>query len=203
MVIGIRHYPTLNCQIPTLIYSIPMKRLLRKRKRYLLKEEIWKPVPAFESYYSISNHGNIISHHKRNQDQIIHPRLDRGGYLSVRLNKEGKTYTRYVHRLLAESFIPNDQGLPHVHHRSGNKLQNDLKNLQWVTHRTNVIEAYKQGLNTTAKQIVDTSTGKQYISITEAAQAAGLNYNTCCKKLKRNDPDFNLKYLWQHRGQPS
>ncbi len=176
-----------------------MKHLLRKRKHHLLKMEIWKPVPAFESHYSICNYGNIISHHKRYKDHIIHPRIDRGGYLSVRLSKEGKTYTRYVHRLLAEAFIPNPLGLPHVHHRSGNKLQNDLKNLQWVSHQTNVIEAYKQGLNSTAKQIVDTSTGKLYTSITEAAQAAGLNYNTCCKKLKREDPTFPLKYLWQLR----
>lgn len=168
----------------------------------LFKQEIWKPVPSFEAYYSISNSGKILSHHKRNNGRVIPPRLDRAGYLSVRLSKEGKTYTRYVHRLLAEAFIPNPLGLPHVHHLSGNKLQNDLRNLRWVTHQTNVIEAYKQGLNSTAKQIVDTSSGKTYASITEAAQAAGLNYNTCCKRLKRDDPNFQLKYLWQLRRQP-
>lgn len=180
-----------------------MRLRCSRRNRTPIKPEVWRPVPSFEEYYSISNLGRVKSHHKRNKDCIIEPRLDRGGYLSIRLSKTGKTYTRFLHRLLAEAFIPNSLGLSHVHHVSGNKLQNDLKNLRWVTHQTNVLEAYKQGLNSTAKQIVDTSSGQTYCSIKEAARAVGINYNTCCKLLKRNDPTFPLKYLWQLRGQSS
>lgn len=163
--------------------------------------QIWKPVPAYEELYSISNDGLVTSNHKRNKGMLIQPRVDRGGYLSLRLHREGKTQTLYLHRLLAQAFIPNPQNKKYVNHRNGNKLDNSLKNLEFVHHKENVLHAFKHGLNSSAKKVVDTQTGKIFYSIKQAAKETGMNYNTCCKHLAKNTSPHSLRYFRQLRRQ--
>ena len=122
-------------------------------------------------------------------------RIDRAGYYSVRLSRNGKTYTKMLHRLLAEAFIPNPLNLPEVDHVDGNKLNLKLTNLRWCTHAQNTKYAYSLGLNSAAKKVIDAVTGKEFASISEAASAIGMNYNTCCKRLEKNSPDLRLRYL--------
>lgn len=57
---------------------------------------------------------------------------------------KGKTY--YVHRIIAENFIPNYEELPCVNHKDGNKLNNNVNNLEWCTYSYNSKEAYRLGL---------------------------------------------------------
>lgn len=127
--------------------------------------------------------------------QKIMPRIDRGGYPAVRLSRNGQTFTKRLHRLLAEHFIPNPENLPEVDHRDGNKRNFALTNLRWCTHADNVQSAYDGGLNSAAKKIIDIQTGEIFPSIRKAASAIAMNYNTCCKRLERNNPDFRLRYL--------
>jgi hypothetical protein len=161
-------------------------------------------IDGFENY-EINEKGEVflLSHYYPDHKcyGVLSNRIDRGGYRTVRLSGDKKTHTQFIHRLLACAFISNPENKPFVNHKDGNKLNNTLSNLEWVTHQENVQEAYKQGLNSTAKRIIDTSTGRTYPSIADAALAIGLNYNTCCKRLKRNDPTFSLKYLGQVSGQ--
>ena len=57
-----------------------------------------------------------------------------------------KSNPHRVHRLLALCFIPNPSKLPHINHIDGNKTNNDLENLQWVTHEDNMKHAFATGL---------------------------------------------------------
>lgn len=68
--------------------------------------------------------------------------VDRCGYHEVILN--GKQYR--VHRLVAEAFIPNPNNLPCVNHKDGNKQNNSVDNLEWVTYSENTIHSFKTGL---------------------------------------------------------
>ncbi|MHB1922719.1 MAG: HNH endonuclease signature motif containing protein [Chitinophagaceae bacterium] len=68
----------------------------------------------------------------------IKSRIGRDGYYSVRLTREGKTSTKLVHRILAEAFVKNSLNRPFVNHIDGNKLNNDIGNLEWVTHAENM-----------------------------------------------------------------
>lgn len=61
-------------------------------------------------------------------------------------NVTKKVKPRRVHRLLAEAFIPNLNQLPHINHKDGNKLNNDLDNLEWCDHLTNMRHAFSTGL---------------------------------------------------------
>ena len=106
---------------------------------------VWKPVREFEGYHEISNLGVIRSLYKRNPGQKIKQRVDRGYYYTVRLNKKGTSYTKYVHRLLAEIFLPKVINKDFVNHINGNQLDNRLFNIQWVSHLENILHALDTG----------------------------------------------------------
>ncbi len=101
-------------------------------------------------YYLISDHGDILgikTHHIRKQ------LLSDNGYkmCSVSLGcRERKVCVR-VHRAVAETFIPNPENKPEVNHLDGNKLNNCVDNLEWVTGSENMIHASENGLLNTQK----------------------------------------------------
>ena len=76
-------------------------------------------------------------------DRIINPWLNNNGYRYVTLNLEETRKNYRVHRLVAEKFIPNPNNLPQVNHKDGNKENNCVSNLEWVTAKENIIHAEK------------------------------------------------------------
>ena len=106
--------------------------------------ELFKVIEEFPNY-QISNLGNI----KNNKDILlkIGKRISNSGYIQVRLSKEGKYYYRYIHRLLAKAFLPNPNNYRTINHINGNKHDNRVENLEWLTHSENMKHAYKIGLN--------------------------------------------------------
>lgn len=69
-----------------------------------------------------------------------------GGYKVFSIRTQNKKYDRLAHRLVAEYFLPNPNNLPIVNHIDGNKLNNNINNLEWTTIQENNIHAYKTGL---------------------------------------------------------
>lgn len=67
-------------------------------------------------------------------------------YQKCVLKINGKPTMKYIHRLVAEAFIPNPDNKPEVNHKDGNKLNNNVSNLEWVTLSENRLHAYKTGL---------------------------------------------------------
>lgn len=66
-----------------------------------------------------------------------------GGYFAVRVNENGNMKTRYIHRLVANLFVPNPENKPQVNHIDGNKKNNAAENLEWVTAKENMEHMYK------------------------------------------------------------
>ncbi len=103
-----------------------------------MKYEIWKSIRESDGYL-ISNYGNV----KRNDNYL---KLNAWSlYKTVRIKMNGKYRTLYVHRLVAEHFIPNPENKEIVNHKDGNKLNNCVDNLEWCTKQENERHAWKKG----------------------------------------------------------
>ena len=98
-------------------------------------------IPNHDSFKATSD-GCVIG--KRGKPLVGH--VDRCGYREVMLSEYGTCNQYRVHRLIAETFIPNPNNLPCVNHKDGNKLNNCVDNLEWCTHSENTKHAYENGL---------------------------------------------------------
>lgn len=109
-----------------------------------MKKEIWRDVPGYEGLYQVSSLGRVKSLHYYggNQEKVL-VAMPKGkqGYLIVHLCKDRKVLSFRVHRLVAVAFIPNPDNKPFVNHIDGNKHNNCIENLEWVTAVENVIHA--------------------------------------------------------------
>lgn len=92
--------------------------------------ELFKVIEEFPNY-KISNLGNIIN--SKGEKLSIGKRKSNSGYIQVRLCNKGKYYYRYIHKLIAVTFIPNPNNYRTVNHINGNKLDNTITNLEWAS----------------------------------------------------------------------
>jgi hypothetical protein len=115
--------------------------------------EIWHPCAGFETHYEVSNLGNV-----RSVERMVNNRLSNGlrkspskllkqgksksGYLIVSFCVDGVKSNQTVHRLVARAFIENESNKPQVNHKDGNKHNNSVENLEWVTVSENAKHAY-------------------------------------------------------------
>ena len=100
-------------------------------------------IKGYEGRYTIFTNGIIISSWRNNE---LTPCLDNDGYLIVTLYNGKKGLTQKLHRLLAQAFIPNPLNKKTVNHKDGNKLNNELSNLEWNTQGENNVHAFKNGI---------------------------------------------------------
>lgn len=114
-----------------------------------MSEKTVKAIKGYEDIYSISIKG-IIKNIKTGKE--LQKRI-KNGYYSVVLYKKSKRKDFLVHRLIAESFIPNPDNKSEVNHINGKKLDNRLSNLEWVTHAENQEKAKKSGLYLKGSQV--------------------------------------------------
>lgn len=109
--------------------------------------EIWRDIKGFEELYQVSNFGRIKSLEKYvkcnggsfriKKEQILKPGKSKTGYLNVVLRKNNISYTYYVHRLVAEAFLPNPNNWLYINHKDENKHNNKANNLEWCTKKYN------------------------------------------------------------------
>ena len=91
----------------------------------------WKIIEGYENY-EVSNFGHV-----RRNGKILSPGVIKK-HLQVALSKNGKVVHRFVHRLVAEAFIPNPENLPQINHKDENPANNCVDNLEWCDCRYNI-----------------------------------------------------------------
>lgn len=90
-------------------------------------ERIWREIAGFPNY-SISNYGEVYSHFR---GKIMSPKKHKLGYRFVVLCRGYERVPKYIHRLVAEAFIPNPNGYTEVNHKDEDKTNNIVTNLEW------------------------------------------------------------------------
>ena len=107
------------------------------------ESEVWKDITGYEGLYMISDKGNVHSVERRDSmgrkisGRILKPLSHTDGYLQVQLYKNGKIKNKYIHRLVAEAFIPNPKSFLEINHLDEVKDNNELSNLEWCTREHN------------------------------------------------------------------
>lgn len=182
----------------------------------ILKEE-WKPVKGYEGYYEVSNtgkvrsldrsviiRGGVVQHRK---GKMISSHIDKKGYVNVNISKNGKNNTLKVHRLVAQSFIPNPNKYPQVNHKDEDKANNHVNNLEWCTNEYNEYygtRSERQAKSLTngktskpVKQMVNGEVVKIWPSMAEADRHGFLqgDVSKCCRGLIKTYKGYVWKYF--------
>ena len=164
--------------------------------------EIWRPVIGYENY-EISSLGrirNVIT------GKVLKPLKGKNGYLHIDL----KSKHCYIHRLVAEAFIPNPDNLPLINHKDENPLNNCVDNLEWCTHKYNINygtaiqRRIKTQLNSSifskpvGQYSLDGTLIKVYPSQCEAVRQTGFsqgNIWSCCLGKRKTHKGYIWRYV--------
>ena len=152
---------------------------------------IWRDIAGIKGY-KISRNGEIFS---MKQNRYMSPSDNGYGYLDISLPINGKDTHKYIHRLVAEAFIPNPENKEQVNHIDGNKHNNHLENLEWVTPLENAHHAIENGLlpevhpNSIAINVYDKFNNQscKFRCISDCAKALGLHQVKISEQLKGNE----------------
>lgn len=170
-----------------------------------MEQEIWKDIPGYEGYYQISNLGRVKSLGRvvtRGNSYMTLPEKIkatplRDGYRVVWLGKNGSRSKLYfIHRLIAEAFIPNPENKPYIDHINSIRDDNRIENLHWVTHKENLnnpitkkkiqegqirLLSYRKSLGrkhdpkTVYQYTMDGEFVKEWFSVTDAERVIGVH----------------------------
>lgn len=156
-------------------------------------QEVWKPIKGFEGLYEVSNFGRIKNRHGR----ILKPRLYDNKYLYVILYRKQAYKNFRVHRITAQTFIPNPLNFPEVNHKDGNKLNNNCLNLEWCTRQENIRHSNNILGNSHCRPIMCLETRQIFNSIKNAAKFYNIDPSSLTKHLK-GKYKISCGYHWKY-----
>lgn len=171
-------------------------------------KEIWKDCVGYEGRYQVSNLGNVrsIANNKGTyQERLLSQRqTTTSDYLYVDFTVKDVTTRHSVHRLVAKAFIANPSNKATVNHIDGNKLNNNVCNLEWSTYSENLKHAYANGLNIASRSALGQKLGSSskylYVNYDESRDRfaasvkvlgtrKSMQKNFSCKKYGRDEAE--------------
>lgn len=178
----------------------------------LKQQEIWKDIDGYEGLYQISNLGNVKSLNrfvscKNNTIKFCEGKLlniHKNNYLFVRLCNKSICKTKYIHKLVAQAFIPNPNNYPEVNHKDENKLNNNIDNLEWCTASYN--NSYGSRTQKTRKRVYQYDLKGNIIKLWDGIRVASRELNIpsqqisqCCNKTKYRKTAGG--YVWVYESE--
>lgn len=158
---------------------------------------MYKAIKGYEGIYEVSELGKVRSVDRtvkckdgstsKRKGKELKPSMDKGGYAIVHLNKNGIAKTCNVHRLVADTFVPNPDNLPEVHHLNHDRKDNRVQNLQWVT-RAEQMDEHLRAAVSKAKgvrlRVVGNGIDKIYNSAIAVQRELGIDNSNILKVAK-------------------
>lgn len=181
-------------------------------------EECWKPIKGYEGLYEVSNMGRVRSldrfvKARNNKKRLVRGKMllfgDNGhGYKIVNLSKENITNLCYIHRLVAETFIPNPDNLPQVNHKDENIANNKHSNLEWCTPKYNAnygsrnernrLEKIENYGKKVAQYDLEGNFIKSYPSLSKVEEENGfcpIAISNCCKGRRQTSYGYKWRFI--------
>ena len=149
-----------------------------------------KDIKGYEGIYGITSCGKVWSYKRQ---KFLVPIADGRGYLYVNLYKDGESKICYVHRLVAEVYLPNPNNLPEIDHIDNCKTHNYLNNLQWITHRDNSRKSNN-------KPILQYSLDGEFIREWECASDVGREVRRGINNCLRGKANTAYGYKWFYKN---
>ena len=109
---------------------------LKKENKMNNENEVWRDIEGYEGMYQVSDKGRVRSL-KFGKERILKPGRLKNDYLYVNLCKNGEAKKYYIHRLVAQAFLPNPDNLSQINHRDEIKTNNCVENLEWCDSKYN------------------------------------------------------------------
>ena len=156
---------------------------------------MWKKINNFENY-EISTDGEVRSLDREVKTQkgsrhykgkLLKPNIGTNGYYYVQLSKDGISETKYIHKLVAETYLTNPDNLSDVDHINKNKLDNRLENLRYLDHFTNSSRSNK-GKTVRDMSMSNNPKSKAVVGVKDGEIVEHID---CAKKLVDK---YNIKY---------
>ena len=162
----------------------------------------WKTITEANNY-EVSDEGEVRN---KTTKQILKGRLSKSGYyqVNIKINETNKFSNRYIHRLVAQYFIENKENKREVNHKDGNKLNNNVENLEWVTSSENQRHRHSIGIKQTSNRYIgmfnsDNKLVKDFNSIIEAAaffnKTSRVNIDNVLQGKQKSAYGYFWKYL--------
>ena len=154
-----------------------------------------KDIVGYEKEYAVTEDGKIWSHKSK---KFLNPGKHRNGYLQVALWQNNKPKYYFIHRLVAEAFIPNPNNLPQVNHKDENKTNNNVWNLEWCNRKYNMNYGTmrERSAHNHGKPVRCIETGVVYYSIKDAEKQNGITHVfDSCKNPKRTAGGYHWEYV--------
>ena len=157
-----------------------------------------KDVVGYEGLYAVTSCGKVYSYKRK---RFLKPGTDKDGYLCVRLCKDGKIKNYKIHRLVAETYIPNTENLPEINHKDENKTNNCLQNLEWCDHKYNINYGTRNEKISNSKKIpilqykLDGEFVREWQSATDVGREVRDNICHCLKGRHKTA----LGYIWKYK----
>lgn len=173
-----------------------------------MTEEIWKPVKGYEGEYEVSNLGRVKSLPRKTTSGKLLKYSDNGnGYQHLVLTKNGSQRDFYVHRLVAQTFIPNPDNLPEVNHKDENKANNCVDNLEWCNKKYNmnygtaIKRASEKQMFHISQYTINGEYVASYYGLSEAANAINVGKSAITNCLKGRS-QLCGGFIWKYKDKP-
>lgn len=157
-------------------------------------QEIWKDIKNYEDKYQISIFGNVKN---VKTNKMLTPYKNTNGYFQIDLWIKNKRKKFLIHKLVAETFIPNINNSPIVNHKDENKQNNNINNLEWCTAKYNA--NYGTRNKKLSKPVVCIELNKQFESLKMAEEELKIektNISKCCYKKRHHKTAGGYHWRW-------